>query len=234
MRDFIFITILILFSCITLFAQTDQNLVCQTIEVVGPAGISLPGETIVFKAKVPEGTKGSVIFNWKVENGEIISGQQTDLINVRTFARLQRFDVIGTVDVAGLDGTCANSVSRAATVDSFHCGLATDEYGKISVREEMARLDNVAFQLSSYSGIGLFLIRLSHAETNSGAIRRVKRIRNLLKRRGITRNRVVFVYAESDISSTVIYLLPMNDIESFQKEFGVSSSIEKIKSTTIP
>ncbi len=103
----------IILSVTTLIAQEEPDK-CPTISVNGPAGIVSPGEIATYVAQVDtKGQKLSLVYEWSVSAGEIVSGQGTDTIKVKQPDEA----VTATVVIGGLPEGCPNEVSEST------CGL---------------------------------------------------------------------------------------------------------------
>jgi hypothetical protein len=70
-------TVTIRDSCCCIFC------ICPTLEVTGGGGVK-GGETVEFTANVSGGTAADITYNWTVSQGEIIEGQGTPKIKVKT------------------------------------------------------------------------------------------------------------------------------------------------------
>jgi hypothetical protein len=77
--------------------------VCPNLDVSG-GGIIKAGETMSFEAHVSPGIQIDYTFNWTVSQGEIIEGQGTSKIKVKTTAGMTG-NVTATVEIGG-DGFC--------------------------------------------------------------------------------------------------------------------------------
>src|SRR5690606_20383933 len=87
---------------------------CGTLSVIGPAGITPPGQSMTFTANATGGS-ADVTYNWSVSSGTIESGQGTPSIVVSTTNDMANTSVTATVELGGLDPAC-NCPSTASEV----------------------------------------------------------------------------------------------------------------------
>lgn len=89
---------------------------CPTLLVTG-GGVVSPGGSVAFIANVLGGTAIDLTYNWTVSQGEIIKGQGTPQIKVRT-TREMIGTITATVEIGG-NGfciTCLRTASETATI----------------------------------------------------------------------------------------------------------------------
>lgn len=88
--------------------------ICPTIDVTG--GDVKAGETASFKVEVSAGTQSALTYNWMVSQGEIIEGQGTSEIKVKT-TREMTGDVTATVEIGGdFCADCRRTDSETAPI----------------------------------------------------------------------------------------------------------------------
>ncbi|HEX8147001.1 MAG TPA: hypothetical protein VF591_07465 [Pyrinomonadaceae bacterium] len=120
---------------------------CPEIVAAGRPDVGLHDTNITFQVKhAPQSLRAKVTYNWTLTAGTIVAGQGTDAVTTDlTGVRSQTVEV--TVEVGGLSGSCAGSVSYTLP-PVIGCGRPYDEYGNVSFEDEQARLDNYAIGLS--------------------------------------------------------------------------------------
>jgi hypothetical protein len=124
------------------------NYACPTIRVDG-ADSADENSSITFTARADGGTPPASGYNWSVSAGTITSGQGTNSITVST-ANLGGQTVTATVEVTGLDPSCAKTGSASTAIRGKKpIARKFDEYGNIRFNDEKARLDNFAIQLQN-------------------------------------------------------------------------------------
>src|SRR6185295_5501764 len=159
------------------------------IQVSCPADVEL-NAPITFTASGPGDM--TVTYNWSVSAGTIESGQGTSSITVDT-AGLGGQSVTATVEVGGLDPSCARTASCTtgigvppATCRKF------DEYADLAFNDEKARLDNLAIQLQQEPGSQAYYVIFGSCDTE-GAARSERAVNYLVNNRGIDRARITVV-----------------------------------------
>lgn len=88
---------------------------CGTIVVLGPPRAAKPNTIVTFTASVSGGT-WVPIYNWTVENGLIVSGQGTPSIEVRVKKSSKSNLVKATVELGGLNPSCACPSTESPTI----------------------------------------------------------------------------------------------------------------------
>lgn len=212
-------SIFVLVFCVGIVAQTDKPSPCPIVDVIGPAGVTISGETMTFTANVNSDDDASLIYSWTVSDGTISEGQGTPIIKVITTTEPSEKEYItATVEVKGLPENCANKASERSVV-AIGCRLPItfDEYGKMPFREEKARLANLAFELKKNTDFAaLIIIYLAKEDTYSSVKNRVNNVSNYLtENQQIPKERFKFLFSEFDTQKTVIYTLPPSAIDNF-------------------
>jgi hypothetical protein len=103
-------------SAVVSECDCDCPCVCPTLEVTGGGNVKA-GETVSFKAEVSGGTAADITYDWTVSQGEIIEGQGTSEIKVKTTAEMTG-TITANVEIGG-DGFCADcprTDSETATI----------------------------------------------------------------------------------------------------------------------
>ncbi len=207
LKQTIFTLFLIAAFCIFSFAQTEKP-VCPTIKVVGPDSVLRVDETAFFSAELGGEAKNYKIeYEWKVENGEIAGGQGTSQIKV--LPKEHGANLKATVAIKGLPENCSNIKSEVAGIATNICDrIEFDNYGKIPLMDEIARLDNFMASLSqdeSYKGY-------IHITTDKDeSIEEVKEhIQLLLKHirfREFPKEKIIFAIEKSERHSTTLRII---------------------------
>jgi hypothetical protein len=127
-----------------------QNCSCPSLSVSGPTGITAPGSPMTFTANVSGGT-GEVTYNWSVSAGEIMSGQGSSSIMVRTTKEMANSNVTATVEIGGTDPSCncPRSDSETAGIGGTPEIIPTDEFGPAENDDVKVRIDNFYLALDS-------------------------------------------------------------------------------------
>lgn len=191
-----FLQLLLLSSAANFFAQDTQD--CPTISVTGPAGLVRPGNVANFSVTLGVDMSQMISYEWTVNYGTIENGTDAPVVNVRTSPEARNMTLTATVTVKGLPAGCPNHASDTASVVIQGDIFPIDEFGAASLNDQKARMDNITTQVNaSKTGSAFILIMLAQNESKESAIRRVKRLTNILtKRDNIPLDRFSFAYGE--------------------------------------
>jgi len=107
------LTIALLAAAVSVVAQEEPRADCPTISVTGPAGVWLPGETIWFTTELKGTSPKNISFQWSVDKGEIVNGQGTKDIQVRSPSDTEP-RLTATVSVIGFAEGCRAKASDTA------------------------------------------------------------------------------------------------------------------------
>ena len=119
---------------------------CPTLSIMGPAGITLPGELMELTAEV-SGAPPDVSYHWTLgDEGVIEGGQGTLRVRVRA-PKKTSFNIVATLEIKGLPPGCADKISETAPVSCMCAPILAEYYAALNRREEIARLDAVVNQL---------------------------------------------------------------------------------------
>jgi hypothetical protein len=88
---------------------------CPSLDVSGGGEIKA-GETVTFTAKVSGGTASDITYNWTISQGEIVAGQGTSTITVKTTKEMTG-TITATVEIGGsLCASCYRTASETAEI----------------------------------------------------------------------------------------------------------------------
>lgn len=197
--------LLILAAAVLTYGQaTTSN--CPKIEVIGPAGVTNPGNEVIFvaRASVYEPT---LTYTWFVSEGTIIDGQGTDVIRVKSSRG--GVNVLAEVTVRGLPDGCKNTASEYAPIDEElpHCSL--DEWGDLDPNEVRAKMDVFFADLSNNpDDLGLIILYVTDKESFYVANERLQLIVKHAKFRKFDLARIVFKMEHSELLQTTLYRVP--------------------------
>jgi hypothetical protein len=211
---------LLLFTLLAFTAiESDSHVTppCPKLEVVGPQGLTGPGEPATFSLKPDLPNLDKLKLNWDVSLGTIEEGQGTPKISVRTNTDQQVSSVTATGKVTGLPDGCSDSASDTVGVAGNVDYFPIDEYGRMSYNDERARLDTALAQVKEHPNFDLLFILHSPkgaSRTTIGA--RKKRIEShVIRYRKFSAAKVHFARGSSYQTSTEIYMLPRELIKAF-------------------
>ncbi|HXF43398.1 MAG TPA: hypothetical protein VNK26_06630 [Pyrinomonadaceae bacterium] len=183
---------------------------CPSLSVTGPAGITNPGDTMVFTATVAGGTQANITYNWTVSNGTIESGQGTPSIVVRTTREMANSSVTATVNIGGLDPNCrcTTEASETAGVAALPTAVQIDEFGKLPNDDIRARLDTFFAELANNPNNQGYIINYG---TPKEIAAREKLIINHINFRKFDRSRITIVNggpSPDGVVKTKLYRVP--------------------------
>jgi hypothetical protein len=92
--------------CVECEDAEKQAKACPEISVTGPAGITLPGDTMTFVANITGDIPQGLRYFWSVSDGEIVKGQGTLQLLVRFRPRAIGSNATATIHIAGLPVGC--------------------------------------------------------------------------------------------------------------------------------
>ncbi len=205
---FVCLTFIFVFSVAT-FAQINKISPCPTISLVGPATFTIVGETMTFTVSIDN--ENSYKYKWTVSDGTVIEGLGTRVIKVITTPEEAEKEITVTVELNGLPPNCVNTASQKAFVTRGNFDpVIADEYGKLSDKDEKARLENIASQLKQNKDFkAYFLVYLPEKNQPETAKKQVSKIKSfLINNQKISEERIVIFINQADSFWTRIYLVP--------------------------
>lgn len=96
--------------------ECDPGYECPSISVSSPSAPADAGDTLIFTVDVKGGSQKSVNYNWIVSAGEIVEGQSTSNILVKTSPDLKGQTITATVELGGIGVFCQNTASASAEI----------------------------------------------------------------------------------------------------------------------
>jgi hypothetical protein len=182
--------------------------VCPNVSIYCPDTVAT-GTPITFTASVSGGTAGvTPVYNWRVSEGTIQSGQGSPSITVDT-AGLGGRQITATVEVEGYNLEC-----RATCQSSIQERLVprlVDDTGEIAYDDEKARLDLFAIELQNSPGAQGYIIGYagSRPRYGDGQARADRAREYLVTQRGVEASRLVTVNGGTRAaSSTELWIVP--------------------------
>jgi hypothetical protein len=191
-------------------ADTPKRVQCARVSVSGPTDTE-ESQPITFTALVTGGDPDmTVTYNWTLSAGTISSGQGTSSITVDTTG-IGGVSATATVQIGGMDRDCSNSASSTTVVRARPQPRKFDEFGTISIPDQLPRLDNLAIQMQYEPPATVYIIayagRRSVKGSAAASLTRMKS--HLVKTRGIDAARIVTVdggYRE--LPTTEFWIVP--------------------------
>lgn len=191
-------------------AFSQEEFQCPKIQIVGPDSTTGLGETMIFS--VSENIKKDfekAEFKWSVDKGKIIKGQGTSKIEVDTNG-LDYAVVNATLEILNLPENCKNSFSESGVVAIIGDPIASDQYEKLTLKDELLRLDNFLIELKNVpEDQGYIIMSFEKRDSLKLAKDRVRKLSNHIKRRGFPAERITFLLDKSQSKDeTVLWKVP--------------------------
>jgi hypothetical protein len=209
MRNLLKTSILVFAFCFCAFGQTNNTAPCPTVSVIGPPGIPVPNEPIIFTASLSkEAVNYKVNYNWTVSGGRILDGQGTETLRVTPNNLGESLTV--TVEIIGLPADCANKVSETAS----RCGLPPqpiqiDVFSKPFTHIDKNRINEIVRALQNDPTAQLYII-FRHKEKNTSkmASQKEREISNSLVKAGLAADRITTITDFGKSESVEFWFVP--------------------------
>ena len=202
MKKTLSIAILTFLFCLSASGQTE-NQPCPSIEIVSPAFVIQPGETMFFFASVSNEIKNNDFkYKWSLDKGTIVEGQGTSTIRIATEG-LSDTTITATFEIEGLPKNCKIRVSEMGVIAQALPIEPYDDYGKISWSDELTRLDSFFISLQQNPGyIGFVWMQTDEKESIASAKKHIERILKHIKYRKVKKERFIFAIEKSNYRRT--------------------------------
>lgn len=217
MRKIVFPITTALFLAVVALAQTNPNstnkAICPEIAVAGPSSVSSPSENIAFEAygvKIPD---IKITYDWKVSSGEIISGQHTSRIYVRTAVAPDKYYLTATIKIVGLPPGCQNTASDSFPVERKVLWEPDESYGEATFAEEKIRLDNFMTAVMIGNNMKGYILKDFERSLSANEVKkRIERIKKFLfSYRKYPKNKIEILVKRADPSSTTLVRWPAGE-----------------------
>lgn len=198
----------LLLACLILAAASAATSQCPTVTVVGPEGITVPGEEMTFRAVVGP-TTSKLAYSWMISAGTIVKGQGTPKITVVTAREHAGSSITATVKLEGLSISCERSASETAGVAPVPgCGLPLDQWSNLKPNDERGRLDLLFAELSNNpKDVGLLIFTVKPGDRLDAGNKRIQFVLKHARFREFDKGRLLFGLVVGD-KSTTLYRIP--------------------------
>ncbi|HLF84785.1 MAG TPA: hypothetical protein VI837_11470 [Blastocatellia bacterium] len=187
---------------------------CPAVNVTCPSEVFVKN-TLKFTAEVRGGdSKVTPTYNWTVSAGSIESGQGTTTIDVSTSEVEGGSTVTATVELGGFDRDCGYGSSTSSCTSAVMKKAEArklDEYGKLTPKEEEAKLDNFIIELNLDPTAQGYIISYNARTNRPGDAQKAADRASiyLIKKRGLELHRIVTVTGSSREQPTVeLWIVP--------------------------
>lgn len=187
------------------FSLINETPACPKISIKTTQGVAHFGSVVTFVAEVNPASSDKYVYKWK-ENAGNIEGQGTSVIKIRADKGSMNLQV--TVEVTGLPQNCPNTASEIVPVTADETfAFPIESYGKISFREEKAKLDSIAVYLKNDDPfVFIFVIEFGEKDDINQLKNRISNIsRYLLEKHKIPKNKFKFLFGESGFYETSVH-----------------------------
>lgn len=209
LRRIIFTAILVLAFSFAAFAQVNEN-PCPAIEIITPnepLGIGKPVNVFVrLNGKIEETVFS---YEWTTSAGEILRGQGKSEIEF-VIREPDTSNVNVTVRIIGLAKNCSSEASDVMPVTPTLHIDPVDRFGKLTLDDYKARLDNFLVSVQSDPvSEGLIIIRFDTTDNRGYKTSLLRNILEFLEWRKSDLTRITFAISETDEKEkTVLWIVP--------------------------
>lgn len=213
MRGILFISLFLLAGCLSFPAQTTADN-CPKLRILGPPGITRPGDVMTFSVSVNNFSGPAEIkYEWTLSAGTTEKGQGTSEIEVRTTQAMDNSNVTATVKITGMPAGCSDSASETGSVSGGHPGDPIDDFGDLVRDDIKARIDNFYIRLNySPKDEGLLFVRLDKEATRNSKLSYLNKLYQAIIFRKYDPARVTFIISEEKrdnyLPSTRLWMFP--------------------------
>lgn len=193
--------------CVFTFGQISN---CPTISVTGPSTPPEPKEPMKFTATVTGIDVNKIRYKWSVSEGEIVQGQGTDTIFIRSNSNKNEFTPTVTVDIEGLAKGCQSSDSETAVMVDTPITREIDSFELTANPINAERLDALVLELENDPNAMVGIIIYNKGESPSKPVKEKEAfIKKYLSDKKIAGDRISIVYSAGDDTDRVrIFVVP--------------------------
>ena len=201
------------FSLFVVSNAQEGNPVCPTIEITGPSGVTLAGDTLTFAITLSS-TPINIKYIWSVSRGVIEQGQGTQSIIVRTSIADAGQAIVTTVVIEDLPRACDSKFAEKGFIAERPASgdwiLNEYDHEKLSKPDQKGHLDNFFHELViAPADTGMFLLLIAPGENKASIRKRIDFILRHSKFRRFDKNRLVFAIRENNRSGMIpVRILP--------------------------
>lgn len=199
------IVVLTMLIAMSSLAAQDKPADCPTITVLGPPGVTKPGEPMRFTATVGGTSHETLRFEWTLSRGKILSGQGTTEIST-TFDH--NYNLTATLRVIGLPAGCPATASGTAAVVVDVAATMVDEVPQHANKIDKVRFGKLFDQLAKNPAARGYIIEYFPRRTTRKAIdRRLQLVGKYLAGKNLS-DRITTIAATGPTPRTKYYLVP--------------------------
>jgi hypothetical protein len=208
MKQITLLSIFILAFSSLSFAQV-QRVVCPAIKITAPESRIKYDEPLFFSVEINEEFKKlNLEYKWEVTSGIIEYGQGT--FKIKVLPKNDVIEVTAIVKIKGLPEDCLNIVSEFAYITPrIKDYLQPDEYGKTSLKDEFARLDQLIVRVANAPGYqGFIEISIGKNESVAKTKNHIRKLIKYIEYRSFSKKQFVFAIRKTSFHKTALHLFP--------------------------
>ena len=154
---------------------------------------------------------GKLEYAWTVSAGAIVRGQGTPSIEVSTAKEMEGSNVTASVKLGGVPSGCFAAASEVASIAYRPSGPDwLDEFGKLSVRDLRARLQNLYIRINNDpTAEGIIIVKFGKKASRTHKMAHLNNIYNAIIWLKGDLTRVSFLISESDYENTSVGPVPL-------------------------
>ena len=191
-------------------ARGQEPAECPSLKVIGPSGITMPGDNVTFVVDTNADTK-VLKFYWTVSDGVIEEGQGTTAIKVATSRDNAGKTIEATVDVQGFEKGCSSRAWENAPIENFPEFHAADQFGDLEPDDLRARMDAFLYELTKYpEQNGWVILSITEDQELSETNPRFQLIVDHARFREFPLDRIRFLFEFNNVNVTRLYRLPLD------------------------
>jgi hypothetical protein len=180
---------------------------CPSLTVIGPSGITWPGDNVTFVVDTNADTK-ELKFYWTVSDGVIEEGQGTTAIKVTTSRDNAGKTIEATVDVQGFEKGCSSRAWENAPIAAIPEIEVLDQFANLEPDDVRARMDAFFLELTNYpKQHGWVILHITKDQELSETNPRFKLIVDQARFREFPLDRITFLFQVSEFNLTNLYRL---------------------------
>lgn len=146
--------------------------------------------------------KNNLKYKWTVDKGTIVEGQETSVIRISTEG-LEDTVLKATFEIEGLPNGCQNKFQEIGVVAPTVQCRCHDEFGRLPLEDELARMDMFLAELQKDSTYEAFIwINTDKEETIADVKKHIQKLVEYIKLRKVPLERFIFAIEKSDAHRT--------------------------------
>lgn len=200
---------------------------CPDEIIIGNYSIPERGKSWIIDISVRDSGKTGVKYLWKVDKGEIISGQGTSKIKVS----IKDYDNLmeTSVRIEGLSESCQSEISEKVIIPhkGYH-PILFDSYGKISRKKELERIGKFYKELvKDEEDFGVIIL---NSDNSGDLITRLNNLNDFLLSNNYDKSRLIILISDTQDEQSKLWIgsAGMPDCENC-KQINLATYIQDVQ-----